>query len=72
MLTLFLASLPIVGPIYVLILALGSGSSVAKKSWAIATIVWGLIALVTFVVLWLIFGTLLYTFVSESSQTLSS
>ena len=46
MLTLFLVGIPVVGFIYLLILALGSGGSPAKRNFARATLIWALIALV--------------------------
>ena len=46
MLTLFVAGIPVIGFIYMLVLALGSGGSPAKRNFARAALVWTLIALV--------------------------
>ena len=46
MLTLFVAGIPVIGFIYLLVLALGSDASPAKRNFARATLIWALIALV--------------------------
>ena len=46
MLTLLVSSIPVIGVIYLLVLALGSGSSPAKRNFARAMLIWALIALV--------------------------
>ena len=46
MLTLFVAGIPVIGFIYLLVLALGSGASPAKRNFARAALIWSLIALV--------------------------
>ena len=46
MLTPFVAGIPVVGFIYMLVLALGSGGSPAKRNFARAALIWSLIALV--------------------------
>lgn len=45
MLTIFLASLPIVGIVMLLIWSFGSGTSPAKSNWAKATLLWMLIVI---------------------------
>ncbi len=50
MLTLFVSGIPIIGVIYLLVLAFGSGSAPSKRNFARAALIWSLIALVvTFV-----------------------
>ena len=43
MLTLFLMGLPLVGFVYLLVLALGSGGSPAKRNFARAALIWQII-----------------------------
>ena len=50
MLTLFVAGIPLVGFIYMLVLAFGSGGSPAKRNFARAALIWTLIALAVTVV----------------------
>ena len=50
MLTLLVSSIPVIGVIYLLVLAFGSGAAPSKRNFARAALVWTLIALVvTFV-----------------------
>ena len=46
MLTLFVAGIPVVGLIYLLVLAFGSSATPSKRNFARATLIWALIALV--------------------------
>lgn len=46
MLTLFVSGIPIIGVIYLLVLAFGSGAAPSKRNFARAALVWTLIALV--------------------------
>ena len=46
MLTQFLVGIPVVGFIYILIVAFGGSTSVSKKNWAIATLIWMAIGIV--------------------------
>ena len=52
MLTILLASIPLFGLVYILILAFGSGRSASKKNWARATLVWGIIGFILAFVLY--------------------
>ncbi|VEG29250.1 hypothetical protein [Actinomyces howellii] len=45
-LAIFLASIPLVGLIYLLVLAFGGGASPSRQNWARAQFVWMLIGLV--------------------------
>ena len=56
MLTMLLAGIPLLGLAYVLYLAFGSGRSASKKNWARATLVWGIIAFVLVLVLYVALG----------------
>ena len=56
MLTILLASIPLFGLVYILILAFGSGRSASKKNWARATLVWGIIGSVLVLVLYAALG----------------
>ena len=50
MLTLFVSGIPIIGVIYLLVLAFGSGSAPSKRNYARAALIWTLIALAVTVV----------------------
>ena len=60
MLTFFLLGIPVVGFIYLLVLALGSGGSPAKRNFARAAFLWQIIIFVLVIVFWVIFGAALY------------
>ena len=46
MLTLFVCGIPVIGVIYLLVLAFGSGAAPSKRNFARAALIWSLIALV--------------------------
>lgn len=46
MLTLFVCGIPVIGVIYLLVLAFGSGAAPSKRNFARAMLIWALIALV--------------------------
>ena len=50
MLTLFVSGIPIIGVIYLLVLAFGSGAAPSKRNFARAALIWTLIALAVTVV----------------------
>ena len=56
MLTLFVAGIPLAGFIYLLVLALGSGSSPAKRNYARAMFIWQIIALIGLILMFVLFG----------------
>lgn len=56
MLTLFVVGIPLVGFIYLLVLALGSGSSPAKRNYARAMFIWQIIALIGLILMFVLFG----------------
>ncbi len=56
MLTLFLVGIPVVGFIYLLILALGSGGSPAKRNFARAMFIWQIIGIVATILMFILFG----------------
>ena len=67
MLTILLAGLPIFGLVYILILAFGSGRSASKKNWARATLVWGIIASILVLVLYVALGSAVLAVVSSNA-----
>ena len=67
MLTILLASLPIFGLVYILILAFGSGRSASKKNWARAALVWGIIASILVLVLYVALGSAVLAVVSSNA-----
>ena len=56
MITLLLVGIPVVGFIYLLVLALGSGSSPAKRNYARAMFIWQIIALIGLILMFVLFG----------------
>ena len=46
MLTLLVCGIPVIGVIYLLVLAFGSGAAPSKRNFARAMLIWALIALV--------------------------
>ena len=61
MLTLFLMGLPLVGFVYLLVLALGSGGSPAKRNFARALLAWEIIGLVATILLYVVFGVAIFS-----------
>ena len=59
MLTIFLASLPIVAIVMLLIWSFGSGTSPAKSNWAKATLLWALIVIGIYLLLIVLTGGLI-------------
>ena len=57
MLTLFVVGIPLVGFIYMLVLALGSGASPAKRNFARAMFIWQIIALIGLILMFVLFGS---------------
>ena len=60
MLTLFVASIPLVGFIYLLVLAFGSGAAPSKRNFARAVFAWAIIGLVATVILYVLFGAAIF------------
>lgn len=65
MLTFFLMGIPLVGFVYLLVLALGSGGSPAKRNFARAAFLWQIIIFVAVIIFWVIFGAALYASMSD-------
>ena len=57
MLTLFVVGIPLVGFIYLLVLALGSGSSPAKRNFARAMFIWQIIGIIATILMFVLFGS---------------
>ena len=56
MITLLVVGIPVVGFIYLLVLALGSGGSPAKRNYARAMFIWQIIALIGLILMFVLFG----------------
>ena len=56
MLTLFVCGIPLVGFVYLLVLALGSGGSPAKRNFARAMFIWQIIGIVATILMFVLFG----------------
>ena len=67
MLTLFLVGIPVVGFIYLLILALGSGGSPAKRNFARAMFIWQIIGIVATILMFILFGGAIMAGLQNSS-----
>ena len=53
---LFVAGIPLVGFIYLLVLALGSGGSPSKRNFARALFIWQIIGIVATILMFVLFG----------------
>ena len=60
MLTLLVSSIPVIGVIYLLVLAFGSGSAPSKRNYARAVFAWAIIGLVATVILYVLFGAAIF------------
>ena len=56
MLTLFVCGIPVIGVIYLLVLALGSGGSPSKRNFARALFIWQIIGIVATILMFVLFG----------------
>ena len=68
MLTLFLMGLPLVGFVYLLVLALGSGGSPAKRNFARAALIWQIICALAAVLFFVLFGAAIMASLPDSSM----
>ena len=68
MLTLFVAGIPLVGFIYMLVLAFGSGGSPAKRNFARALFIWQIIGVVVTVLMFLLFGSAMFAGLQNSGS----
>jgi hypothetical protein len=57
--TILIASLPLIGLIMLFVWAFGDGTNPSKKNWAIATLIWFAIAIVLAILFFVIFGAIL-------------
>lgn len=64
MITLFLAAIPIIGFIMLLVWAFGDGSTPSKANWAKATLLWLVIIAAFYTLMFLLFGAFFFTFFS--------
>lgn len=60
MLTLLVSGIPVIGVIYLLVLAFGSGAAPSKRNYARAVFAWAIIALVATVILYVLFGAAIF------------
>ena len=68
MLTLFVAGIPVIGFIYLLVLALGSAASPAKRNFARAMFIWQIIGVVATVLILLLFGSAIFAALQNSGN----
>lgn len=64
MITLFLAAIPIIGFIMLLVWAFGDGSTPSKANWAKATLLWLVIIAAFYTLMFILFGAFFFTFFS--------
>ena len=57
--TILIASLPLIGLIMLFVWAFGDASNPSKKNWAIASLIWFAIGIVLVILFFLIFGAFL-------------
>lgn len=55
LITFLLCSIPVVGLIYILMLAFGTTASPSKKNWALASLIWGVIVGIVYSILVFLF-----------------
>lgn len=68
MLTLFVSGIPIIGFVYLLVLALGSGGSPAKRNFARAMFIWQIIGIVATILMFVLFGSALFAGLQNSGS----
>ena len=68
MLTLFVCGIPLVGFVYLLVLALGSGGSPAKRNFARAMFIWQIIGIVATILMFVLFGSALFAGLQNSGS----
>ena len=68
MLTLFVAGIPVVGFIYMLVLVLGSGGSPAKRNFARAMFIWQIIGVVATILIFVLFGGAIFAGLQNSGS----
>jgi len=56
--TILIASLPLIGLIMLFVWAFGDAANPSKKNWAIATLIWFAIAIVLGILFFIIFGAI--------------
>ena len=66
MLTLFVAGIPVIGFIYLLVLAFGSGSAPSKRNFARALFIWQIIGVVATILIFLLFGGAMFAGLQNS------
>lgn len=65
MITLLIAAIPLVNIIMLFVWAFGSGYHTSKANWAKATLIWALISIVIIVILTILFGAVLFSFMNS-------
>ena len=60
MLTLLLCGIPVIGFIYLLVLAFGSGAAPSKRNFARDVFAWEIIALIATIILYVLFGAAIF------------
>ena len=68
MLTLFVCGIPVIGVIYLLVLALGSGGSPAKRNFARAMFIWQIIGIVATILIFVLFGGAIFAGLQNSGS----
>ena len=68
MLTLFVCGIPVIGVIYLLVLAFGSSASPSKRNFARAMFIWQIIGIVATILMFVLFGSALFAGLQNSGS----
>ena len=68
MLTLFVCGIPVIGVIYLLVLAFGSGAAPSKRNFARAMFIWQIIGIVATILMFVLFGGALFAGLQNSGS----
>ena len=68
MLTLFVCGIPVIGVIYLLVLAFGSSAAPSKRNFARAMFIWQIIGVVATILIFVLFGGALFAGLQNSGS----
>lgn len=68
MLTLFVCGIPVIGVIYLLVLAFGSGAAPSKRNFARAMFIWQIIGIVATILIFALFGGAMFAGLQNSGS----
>ena len=68
MLTLFVCGIPVIGVIYLLVLAFGSSATPSKRNFARAMFIWQIIGIVATILIFVLFGGAIFAGLQNSGS----